>query len=490
MADNVTLPGAGSIVGTDDVGGVQYQQIKLVDATLNSSTPIGTDTNPLRTGGPDCITLLSSTLTTAGVTATLDTAGFGAVVTQISGVWSGSLTFEQSNGNDAWDTVLVYSRDSVAIQDIITSNGLYTLRPSGRYLRLNVARITGSMVVNSIGRDDAGDSAVDALTLALDRQNNTPLNVSLQGVPQYADGSVGVAPAFRTINGTFLTAAGVVAVAPCQDMQYVTGVFNTAVGATGGNIYTVEALFPSRAGFIGIPCSWAQIGGNSNGYAVSNQYTQNGIDAFIYFIADLCGATAVRMRISSFSAGPVTGTMQLSTSPPAALGTITQISGSITTAGGTGVFTNPVIVGGVSTATGGGTASYMKVDTLGNVAVAASGSSASNGQTLDTNIITATAAAVRQIKASAGRVTMLQLSNGAANVAYLHLQNSNAAATTTAAAMTFAVPATAGANISIALPDGGLFMSSGIAYTVSGAIASGDVTALTAPSLAVNISYI
>jgi len=47
MADNVTLPGTGEIVATDDIGGVQYQQMKLVDSTPNSTAPVGTASNPL-----------------------------------------------------------------------------------------------------------------------------------------------------------------------------------------------------------------------------------------------------------------------------------------------------------------------------------------------------------------------------------------------------------------------------------------------------------
>ena len=47
MADNVTLPGTGELIGTDDVGGVQYQQVKLVDSRLGGSDPIGTIDNPL-----------------------------------------------------------------------------------------------------------------------------------------------------------------------------------------------------------------------------------------------------------------------------------------------------------------------------------------------------------------------------------------------------------------------------------------------------------
>jgi len=41
MADNTTLPGTGDVIGTDDVGGVKYQQIKLVTSELNSAENIG-----------------------------------------------------------------------------------------------------------------------------------------------------------------------------------------------------------------------------------------------------------------------------------------------------------------------------------------------------------------------------------------------------------------------------------------------------------------
>lgn len=47
MDNNVTLPGTGEQIATDDIGGIQYQMMKLVDATENSTTPIGTESNPL-----------------------------------------------------------------------------------------------------------------------------------------------------------------------------------------------------------------------------------------------------------------------------------------------------------------------------------------------------------------------------------------------------------------------------------------------------------
>lgn len=40
MADNVTLPGTGEIVATDDISGVQYQLIKIVDGQAESTTPV------------------------------------------------------------------------------------------------------------------------------------------------------------------------------------------------------------------------------------------------------------------------------------------------------------------------------------------------------------------------------------------------------------------------------------------------------------------
>lgn len=39
MSDNVTLPGTGLAVASEDVGGVEYQRMKLVDGTVGGTTP-------------------------------------------------------------------------------------------------------------------------------------------------------------------------------------------------------------------------------------------------------------------------------------------------------------------------------------------------------------------------------------------------------------------------------------------------------------------
>lgn len=40
MADNTILPGTGDIVADEDIGGVKYQRVKLIDGALGSKTPV------------------------------------------------------------------------------------------------------------------------------------------------------------------------------------------------------------------------------------------------------------------------------------------------------------------------------------------------------------------------------------------------------------------------------------------------------------------
>ena len=48
MADNTTLPGTGETIAAEDVGGVKYQQMKLIDGADGATTPISAF-NPLPT---------------------------------------------------------------------------------------------------------------------------------------------------------------------------------------------------------------------------------------------------------------------------------------------------------------------------------------------------------------------------------------------------------------------------------------------------------
>lgn len=47
MPNNSTLPATGDVIATEDVGGVKYQQVKLVDPSPGGTVPVGTPANPI-----------------------------------------------------------------------------------------------------------------------------------------------------------------------------------------------------------------------------------------------------------------------------------------------------------------------------------------------------------------------------------------------------------------------------------------------------------
>jgi len=432
--------------------------------TLNLSTAYGNlpsaDTKGrVPVSADDCAPLLVASITATGVSSTIDTIGYQAIVVQLTGAWAGSAYFESSNSGSAneWDQIMCYTSGVPMLQDVVISNGSYIIRPSGRYLRLNVPKITGTMGLNALGRSDIGISPADYLSLAMDSANSMPAQVQAQGsaglvfAQDPISGAGKVIPAVRNINGTLSATTGIGSVVGpfmCSDMQ---GISFTAQYPSGSAATIVVEAFVGSA--------WQSLfvtqmsSGNSYSFAASIAVTAG---QSTFCAASLMGAAMVRVR-----ATVIGGSM--------------FIQGQLL----------PQTLGyGAINAFQSGTWTVSATQT------SATTIATTNGQSLSQTIITATAAAVVQVKASAGRITMLNISNGAANAGYLHLQNNAAATTSTASVMTFAIPATAGANIPIALPQGGLFLSTGIAFTVSGAIASGDTTALTAPSIAVNISYI
>ena len=144
----------------------------------------------------------------------------------------------------------------------------------------------------------------------------------------------------------------------------------------------------------------------------------------------------------------------------------------------------------------------MNVSQIGGVAAVAgsttgymptflSASSGTNNATLGQLIVTSATAVATQIKASAGRLLMLNFTQASSTVAaFIHMQNASAATTATASTHTYYIPAVAG-EYTIYIPDTGLYFSTGIAFTYSGAITSADASALSStPSFAVNYSYI
>jgi hypothetical protein len=98
MADNVkyTDPGTGTDIATDDVGGVHFQRVKLVDGTLDSTTAIPGDA----TNGLDVdVTRVQGTVTVAG-TVSATQSGTWALGAN-SGVDIGDVTINNASGGSA-----------------------------------------------------------------------------------------------------------------------------------------------------------------------------------------------------------------------------------------------------------------------------------------------------------------------------------------------------------------------------------------------------
>lgn len=105
--------------------------------------------------------------------------------------------------------------------------------------------------------------------------------------------------------------------------------------------------------------------------------------------------------------------------------------------------------------------------------------------------IIATANGVLSVKASAGSIKKLEVSNTSATAAWLKLYDS--ASTPTAGSGTpkrrILIPGNASGVLVISSADYGMDFATGIAYCLTGLIADADTTAVTANVLCVNIDY-
>lgn len=177
----------GDVIATDDIGGVKHQQVKMEFGIDGTATPVSAaNPMPVTLGAIDNTSLYSNTLSAVGAITGIDTTGYKSVIAQLSGVWAGAIIVEGSNDNSTWQELMVMSLDELAMQDMITINGLYQLKTSCRYIRLNVMQYqSGSIVALLLGRTVAGISGADMITLAMDKANNTPLYVEdITGAPK------------------------------------------------------------------------------------------------------------------------------------------------------------------------------------------------------------------------------------------------------------------------------------------------------------------
>jgi hypothetical protein len=188
MADNVTLPGSGAVVATDEVtdgtlGTVQVQYMKLMDGTLNSTNKAFVNSagelaivasgeaasgaavsgNPVLIGGSDGTnartlktdttgvlavenldTIASGTITALnGAVTTVEVDGNSTTTIQITGTWVATLVFEGSLDNTNWFSLNAAPFPSGTYVTSTTANGFWQTNTAGvDYVRVRASAFT------------------------------------------------------------------------------------------------------------------------------------------------------------------------------------------------------------------------------------------------------------------------------------------------------------------------------------------------------------
>jgi hypothetical protein len=132
-----------TVAGVDGSGNKQY---------------IKTDTSGIVQSALNDMLAFSGSISAGGVitysspgpaSGAIDTSGYGVVVVQLTGTWSGTVTFQDSNDNTNWVSATGVSSTG-SLSSITTSNGIFRVSPGGRYVRVNVTSYSSGTVNASV----------------------------------------------------------------------------------------------------------------------------------------------------------------------------------------------------------------------------------------------------------------------------------------------------------------------------------------------------
>ena len=198
MADNITLPGTAAVVATDDVGGVQYQVVKLDLGGNGLSVPVAdsipTHEPPLVVTGQAAQTaIVNNILTTTAGTAGTSVSGFRCASVQVvSTGTAGTYIFEQSNDSVNWIALPVFNAalvTGVPITAAITATAsaiIYTFPLRCLFVRLRiVSTITGGSV-QTFSRFSTDPWTPSAALVASNTAGNMLTTATVTGYPTAA----------------------------------------------------------------------------------------------------------------------------------------------------------------------------------------------------------------------------------------------------------------------------------------------------------------
>lgn len=145
-------------------------------ASNQSAIPIS-GTVSISDAATDNTVLYNDSLSASGATEAIITTGYQSICIQIYDAWSGNITIEGSNDDINYVPIQVLNIQELSSNENIYGNGNYIFKVSTRFFRINARQISGTASIFIVGRTTIGMSSSDALSMAMDRSNNTPLYI-------------------------------------------------------------------------------------------------------------------------------------------------------------------------------------------------------------------------------------------------------------------------------------------------------------------------
>lgn len=508
MADNVTLPATGEIVATDDIGGTQYQRVKLSDGLAESTTHMRVRaTNPLATDAGAVVRqapLDVWSVSFADVASSLSSADFtqrrlgtGMGVTQAS---SNLLVTTGTTTNSEFLARSVVSfrgcwiqRHQVTLSQRIVNNNFAVMLADriGEGLTCTINSATSISVTltahgftaTSVGQAMmvgaiSGAAGVPGRYVIASIPNADTINFTVAGWPASGSCTVdlfGWNYVWTQYTGTVVTNANIDAQRRGWRSGDTAATINTTaspghmvqVHADGRNVYWSDALVASSA----TPTI------TTRGHRVAN-IPDDDVELFVYLWA--WNGTTAPASTTTWTVGFV-AVEDLANVPMYLAGVRPQGGAAAlpVTVQGT------VPVSGTVTANIGTGALAAGANAIGDVGVQYRANATGAGT--PTNVNCPATPAVQAIKASAGRLVGFCLTNSAASTRWLKVWNTASGGITlgtTAALFEFALPPGQPVTVSFT---GGVGFATAISIAVTGgqgltnnsAVTLGDVTGFT-----------
>ena len=297
----------------------------------------------------DAQTLYSGSISSATVGSAIDTTNFGNIVVQFSstaGVGLVQAYIEGSNDQAEWFPILLNNLNDLSITDTVTAEGGYQFKTTYQYIRTNVTYVTGTYNITVLGRAGSGASAADNLAAAFNQ--DTPINVALQGVKKDASGAIFLAdgvcyPLVGTNSFTFdCTGYGTIVVYnPGGVVEFLTQSFDGEYFFSTNFPYAVNSVVVSNGNGGGI--QFGPVYGRYFRVVLSGSYAAGSTCPWVMLKQGTFNASIMNNMVQSFNLAQINGT-------GINVGTNGVLSVAGANAVGTTIVNNPVPVGGTDSA--------------------------------------------------------------------------------------------------------------------------------------------